>query len=416
VTAIEVGDPIDVDAVKKDFPILGRDVHGHRLVYLDSAASAQKPRQVMEAMDRFQEHSYANVHRGVYQVAVEADDAFEAARAAVARFIGAPSDRSVVFTKNVTESINLVSHAWGRANLGPGDAVLLTEMEHHANLVPWLMLAEERGVELRYLPLTDDGTLDLSDLERLVDGVGLVSVTAMSNVLGTLNPIERLAAAAHAHGALICVDAAQWVPHLPTDVTAWDADFVGFTGHKLLGPTGIGVLWAREELLEAMPPFLGGGAMIRDVRLDGFTTNEIPWKFEAGTPPITEAVGLHAAIDYLSALGMDAVRAHEVSLTGYALRTLTERFGDDITIHGPAEPAQRGGVLSLAFRDVHPHDLSQVLDQHGVCVRAGHHCAKPLMRRLGVGATARASLYVYNDEADVDALADALDATSSVFG
>jgi cysteine desulfurase / selenocysteine lyase len=407
---------LDVDAIKKDFPILGRDVHGRRLVYLDSAASAQKPRQVIEAMDRFQEHSYANVHRGVYQVAVEADDAFEAARTAVARFIGAPSDRSVVFTKNVTESINLVTHAWGRANLGPGDAVLLTEMEHHANLVPWLMLAEERGVELRYLPLTDDGLLDLTDLERLIDGVGMVSVTAMSNVLGTLNPIDRLAAAAHAHGALICVDAAQWVPHLPTDVTAWDADFVGFTGHKLLGPSGIGVLWAREELLEAMPPFLGGGAMIRDVRLDGFTTNEIPWKFEAGTPPITEAVGLHAAIDYLSAIGMDEVRAHEVALTGYALRTLTERFGDDITIHGPAEPAQRGGVLSIAFRDVHPHDLSQVLDEHGVCVRAGHHCAKPLMRRLGVGATARASLYVYNDEADVDALADALDATSSVFG
>jgi cysteine desulfurase/selenocysteine lyase len=289
-------------------------------------------------------------------------------------------------------------------------------MEHHANIVPWLMLAEERGIELRYLPVADDGTLDLTDLERLVDGVGLVSVTAMSNVLGTLNPVERLAAAAHAHGALLCVDAAQWVPHLPTDVTAWDADFVGFTGHKLLGPSGIGVLWAREELLEAMPPFLGGGAMIRDVRLDGFTPNEIPWKFEAGTPPITEAVGLHAAIDYLSALGMEAVRAHEVALTGYALRTLTERFGDDITVHGPAEPAQRGGVLSIAFRDVHPHDLSQVLDEHGVCVRAGHHCAKPLMRRLGVGATARASLYVYNDEADVDALADALDATSSVFG
>ena len=407
---------LDVDAIKKDFPILGRDVHGRRLVYLDSAASSQKPRQVIEAMDRFQEHSYANVHRGVYQVAVEADDAFEAARTAVARFIGAPSDRSVVFTKNVTESINLVTHAWGRANLGPGDAVLLTEMEHHANLVPWLMLAEERGVELRYLPLTDDGLLDLTDLERLIDGVGMVSVTAMSNVLGTLNPIDRLAAAAHAHGALICVDAAQWVPHLPTDVTAWDADFVGFTGHKLLGPSGIGVLWAREELLEAMPPFLGGGAMIRDVRLDGFTPNEIPWKFEAGTPPITEAVGLHAAIDYLSAIGMDEVRAHEVALTGYALRTLTERFGEDITIHGPAEPAQRGGVLSMAFRDVHPHDLSQVLDEHGVCVRAGHHCAKPLMRRLGVGSTARASLYVYNDEADVDALADALDATSSVFG
>jgi cysteine desulfurase/selenocysteine lyase len=407
---------LDVEKIKADFPILSRLVHDTRLVYLDSAASSQKPRQVLEAMNAFQETSYANVHRGVYEIAVEADDAFEGARAAVARFIGAPSATSVVFTKNVTESINLVAHSWGRANLGEGDAVLLTEMEHHANIVPWLMLAEEKGVELRYLPVADDHTLDLTDLDRLIDGVKLVSVTAMSNVLGTLTPIEHLAAAAHAAGALICVDAAQWVPHLPTDVVAWDADFVGFTGHKLLGPSGIGVLWAREELLEGMPPFLGGGAMIRDVRLDGFTTNEIPWKFEAGTPPITEAIGLRAAIDYLTALGMDAVRQHEVALTGYALRTLTERFGDDLTIHGPAEPAQRGGVLSMAFRDVHPHDLSQILDQRGVCVRAGHHCAKPLMRRLGVGATARASLYVYNDEADVDALGDALEATSSFFG
>jgi cysteine desulfurase/selenocysteine lyase len=278
------------------------------------------------------------------------------------------------------------------------------------------MLAEDIGIELRYLPVADDHTLDLTDLDRLVDGVKLVSVTAMSNVLGTLPPIPRLAEAAHAAGALLCVDAAQYVPHLPTDVQAWGADFVGFTGHKLLGPSGIGVLWARDELLDAMPPFLGGGAMIRDVRLDGFTPNEVPWKFEAGTPPITEAVGLAAAIAYLEDLGMDAVREHEVALTSYALRSLTERFGDDITIHGPAEPAQRGGVLSLAFRDVHPHDLSQILDEHGVCVRAGHHCAKPLMRRLGVGATARASLYLYNDEADVDALGDALEATSSVFG
>jgi cysteine desulfurase/selenocysteine lyase len=411
-----VSDALDVGAIKRDFPILAREVKGQRLVYLDSAASAQKPRQVIEAMDRFQETSYANVHRGVYEIAVEADEGYEGARDAVARFIGAPSGRSVVFTKNVTEAINLVARSWGGANLGEGDAVLLTEMEHHANIVPWLMLAEERGFELRYLPVADDHTLDLSDLDRLVDGVKLVSVTAMSNVLGTLNPIERLAAAAHAAGALICVDAAQWVPHLPTDVTAWDADFVGFTGHKLLGPSGIGVLWAREELLEAMPPFLGGGAMIRDVRLDGFTPNEVPWKFEAGTPPITEAIGLKAAIDYLTGLGMERVREHEVSLTGYALRTLEERFGDDITIHGPAEPAQRGGVLSLAYKDVHPHDLSQILDERGVCVRAGHHCAKPLMRRLGVGATARASLYVYNDEADVDALGDALEATSSVFG
>jgi cysteine desulfurase/selenocysteine lyase len=407
---------LDVATIKKEFPILAREVHGHRLVYLDSAASSQKPRRVLDAMTAFQETSYANVHRGVYQIAAEATDRFEGARRAVARFVNAPSERGIVFTKNVTEAVNLVAHTWGRANLGEGDAVLLTEMEHHANIVPWLMLAEERGVELRYLPVAEDHTLDLTDLDRLLDGVKLLGITAMSNVLGTLPPLERIIPAAHAAGAKVLVDAAQWVPHLPTDVQAWDADFVGFTGHKLLGPSGIGVLWAREELLEAMPAFLGGGEMIRDVRLDGWTPNEIPWKFEAGTPPIVEAIGLHAAIDELTSYGMDAVREHEVSLTAYALRTLTERFGDDIRIHGPAEPARRGGVLSFEFRDVHPHDVSQILDQRGVCVRAGHHCAKPLMRKLGVGATARASLYVYNDEADVDALADALDATSSFFG
>ncbi|HEY8544472.1 MAG TPA: cysteine desulfurase, partial [Acidimicrobiales bacterium] len=335
--------------------------------------------------------------------------------AKVARFIGAPSPNGVVFTKNVTEAINLVAHAWGRANLREGDAVLLSEMEHHANIVPWLMLKEERGIELRYLPVADDYSLDLTDLDRLVDGVKLVSVTAMSNVLGTLTPIERLAEAAHAAGALLLVDGAQYVPHLPTDVQALGADFFGFTGHKMLGPTGIGVLWAREELLEAMPAFLGGGEMIRDVRLDSWTPNDIPWKFEAGTPPIAEAVGLAAAVDELNAIGPAAIRNHEVSLTAYALRTLTERFGDELTIHGPSEPADRGGVLSLQLGDIHAHDVSQVLDQHGVCVRAGHHCAKPLMRRLGLTATARASFYVYNDTDDVDALADALEATRDFF-
>ncbi len=407
---------LDVQAIKKDFPVLDQNVHGHRLVYLDSASSSQKPRAVIDAMQHLYETTYANVHRGVYSIATETDRLFDEARAKTADFIGASSMREIVFTKNITEAINLVAHSWGRTNLREGDAVLLSEIEHHANLVPWLMLKEERGIELRYLPMADDYTLDLTDLDRLVDGVKLVAVTAMSNVLGTLTPIPRLAEAAHSAGALLLVDAAQHVPHLPTDVKALGCDFLGFTGHKMLGPSGIGGLWAREELLEAMPAFLGGGAMIRDVRLDGWTPNEIPWKFEAGTPPIAEAIGLAAAIDYLSALGMDAVREHEVSLTAYALRTLTERFGDDLTIHGPSEPAARGGVLSITFRDVHAHDLSQVLDEHGVCVRAGHHCAKPLMRRLGVSATARASLYVYNDEADVDALADALAATSSFFG
>ncbi len=407
--------PLDVAAIRKDFPILGQSVNGHRLVYLDSASSSQKPTAVLDAMTDYYETTNANVHRGVYGIAAEATERFEAAREKVARFIGAPSSRGVVFTKNVTEAINLVAYTWGRANLGEGDAVLLTELEHHANLVPWLMLAEERGVELRFLPIAEDHTLDLSRLDELVDGVKLVGVSAMSNVLGTLTPVRRLADAAHAAGALCLVDGAQYAPHLRTDVTALDCDFFGFTGHKLLGPTGIGVLWGRPELLEAMPAFLGGGEMIRDVRLDGWTPNEVPWKFEAGTPPIAEVIGLGAAIDYLEGLGMETVREHEVSLTGYALRTLTERFGDELTIHGPPEPAQRGGVLSFSFRDVHPHDVSQVLDQQGVCVRAGHHCAKPLMRRLGVGATARASLYVYNDTDDVDVLAAALGDASDFF-
>jgi len=407
--------PLDVAAIKKDFPILDRQVYGHRLVYLDSAASSQRPQAVLDAMDRYYEHTHANVHRGVYLIAEEATAAFEDARAKVARFLGAGSAAEVVFTKNVTEGLNLVAQSWGRANLRAGDTVLLTEMEHHANLVPWLMLKEALGIELRYLGVTDDGQLDLSRLDELVDGVKLVGLTAVSNVLGCINPVRQVADAAHAAGALVVVDGAQFTPHLATDVAAMDADFYGCTGHKMLGPTGIGVLWARPELLEAMPPFLGGGEMIRDVRLDGFEPNEVPWKFEAGTPPIAEAIGLGAAIDYLEGLGMDQVRAHERALTVYALETLKARFGDDITLHGPADPERRSGVLSFAFKGIHPHDLSQVLDQSGVCVRAGHHCAKPLMRRLRLSATARASWYVYNDEADVEALADALAEAAAFF-
>jgi cysteine desulfurase/selenocysteine lyase len=408
--------PINIEAVQKDFPILEQQPHGKRLVYLDSASSSQKPNAVLDAMQHYYETTHANIHRGVYAIAEEATRLYEEARAKAARFIGAPSPRGLVFTKNVTESINLVSNAWGRANLRAGDAVLLTEIEHHANLVPWLMLKEQLGIELRFVPMTDAFTLDLDELDRLVDGVKLVAVTAMSNVLGTLPPVRRIADAAHSAGALVLVDGAQYTPHVPVDVVELGCDFFGFTGHKMLGPTGIGALWAREELLDEMPAFLGGGEMIRDVRLDGWTPNEIPHKFEAGTMPIAEAVGLGAAIDYLEALGMDAVRQHEVELTSYALRTLTERFGDELTVFGPPEPAMRGGVVSFEFGDLHPHDVSQVLDQEGVCVRAGHHCAKPLMRRLGVNATARASLYVYNDERDVDALADALETTARFFG
>ncbi len=411
---LTIDDTLDIAVVRGDFPVY--DVPRQpRLVYLDSAASSHKPRAVLDAMDDYYRTTHANVHRGVYAMAEEATARFEAARAIVARFIGATSTREVLFSKNATESLNLVAHAWGRANLRRGDVVVLTEMEHHANLVPWLLLADQLGLQLRYLGITDDGLLDTSNLERGLDGARLVSLTAMSNVLGTLTPVRQVADAAHAAGAVVVVDASQYVPHLVTDVVALGADFLAFTGHKMLGPTGIGVLWGRAELLEAMPPFLGGGEMISDVRLDGFTCNELPWKFEAGTPPIAEAIGLGAAVGELDRYGMEAVRAHEVALTSYALRTLGDRYGDDLVVHGPADPCGRGGVLSFSFRGIHPHDISQVLDQAGVCVRAGHHCAKPLMRRLGVGATARASFYVYNDESDVDALADALDSCSDLF-
>ena len=418
--ALDTGRPpagrIDVTRVKKDFPILDVTVHGTRLVYLDSASSSQKPAAVLDAMDHYYSTTHANVHRGVYSIAEEATRRYEEARAKVAAFIGAGAPAEVIFAKNVTETINLVAHSWGRTNLGAGDVVVLTEMEHHANLVPWLQLKAERGIELRYLAIDDNGELILDDLERTLEGAKLVAFTAMSNVLGTLTPVRHLADAAHAAGALALVDGAQYVPHLPTDVAALGADFVGFTGHKMLGPTGIGCLWARPELLASMPPFLGGGEMIRDVRLDGFTATEVPWKFEAGTPPIAEAVGLGAAVDYLSALGMDAVRDHERSLTAYALSALRSRYDADLVIHGPLDADRRGGVISFAYKDVHPHDLSQILDQRGVCVRAGHHCAKPLMRRLGVNATARASLSIYNDEADVDVLVDALGDADRLFG
>jgi cysteine desulfurase/selenocysteine lyase len=409
-------DPLDPQSIRKDFPLLtGREVNGKPICYLDSAASSQKPQAVLDAMDRYYETTHANVHRGVYTIAEEATALMEQARGKVARFINAPADRGVVFTKNVTEGLNLVAQTWGRANLGEGDAIVLTQMEHHANIVPWHMLAEQTGVELRWIGVGDDGKLDLSDLDRLLDGAKLLAVTAMSNVLGTLTPVRRLADAAHEAGAIVVVDGAQFTPHLPTDVIELGADFYGFTGHKMCGPTGVGVLWGREDLLEAMPAFLGGGEMILDVRLDGWTPNEIPWKFEAGTPPIAEIIGLGAAVDYLEGLGMDEVRAHEVSLTAHAMRTLTERFGDRLAIHGPSEPSERGGVLSMALEHVHAHDVAQVLDQDAICVRASHHCAKPLMRLLDVSATVRASFYVYNDVDDVDRLADSLDRAAEFF-
>lgn len=407
---------LDVAAIKADFPILARQINGKPLIYLDSANTSQKPRQVIDAMADYYRMHNANVHRGSYQLAVEATDALENARDKVAAFINAPDRREVVFTKNATEAVNLVAQTWGRANLAEGDAVVVTEMEHHANIIPWHMLAAEKGIELRWLPIDADGRLDTSDLDTLLDGAKLFCATAMSNVLGTINPVRELVDKAHAAGALTLVDASQYVPHNPTDVQAMGADFVVFTGHKLLGPMGIGVLWGRADLLDAMPPFLGGGEMILQVTKDGFTTNELPWKFEAGTPMVAEAVGLGAAIDYLSCLGMANVREHEAQLTGYALRTLTERYGDEITIHGPSEPAGRGGVISLEYGTVHPHDIAQVLDQHNICVRAGNHCAKPLMQVLGVAATTRVSMYLYNDESDIDAFVEALAEAGDMFG
>jgi cysteine desulfurase/selenocysteine lyase len=403
---------LDVARIRKDFPILDREGPWPRLVYLDSASSSQRPSAVIDAMSRYYERNHANVHRSVYLLAAEATEMYESARRTVARFIGAPSADEVVFAKNVTETINLVAHTWARANLKPGDPILITEIEHHANIVPWLMLAEERGIELRYLPMADDYTLDLSDLDRLLDGVKLVSFTALSNVLGTITPARRLIDAAHAVGAVVLIDAAQYVPHIPTDVGALGADFVAFTGHKMLGPTGIGVLWGRRELLDAMPAFLGGGEMILDVRLDGWTPNVVPHKFEAGTPPIAEAVGLAAAIDYLESIGMDEVRRHDHELMTRASQRLAAI--DGVTVHGPA-PAERSGIVSFSVADVHPHDVATVLDQDGVCIRAGHHCCQPLMRRLGVAGTARASFYVYNDDSDVNALVTAVESARDLF-
>lgn len=406
----------DQSAIRKDFPILSRQIDGKPLVYLDSGNTSQKPRRVIDAMSHFQEHTYAPINRSSYRLAGEATDAYEKGRVAVARLINAPSVDEVVFTKNATESMNLIAQAWGRANLGEGDVVVLTEMEHHANIVPWQMLVQERKIQIRWVPITADGQLDLTNLDNLLDGAKVFAFTAMSNVLGTITPIAHLCERAKAAGALSIVDACQFVPHNVTDVQSWGADLVAFSSHKMCGPSGIGMLWGRMEILDAMPPFLGGGNMIDTVTFDGFTTAPVPMKFEAGTPPIIEAVGLAAAVEYLEEIGMANIRQHEMELTRYTLDTLNTRFGDDITIYGPDNVESRGGVFSFAFRDLHPHDVSQVLDERNVCVRAGHHCAKPLMKTLGVNATTRASIYLYNDTADIDALADGLADATDIFG
>ena len=406
--------PLDPEVVRKDFPIYDYQPHGKRLVYLDSAATAQKPRQVIDRISHFYETENANVHRGVYELGEIATRAFEGAREACGSYIGAKSTRSIVFTRGTTESINLVRFTWARANIGEGDEILLTEMEHHSNLIPWQLLAQETGATLRLLPVdVDEGLLRMDLLgEYLTDKTKLVGVTLMSNVLGTINPVRELADAAHAVGARVLVDAAQAAPHLKFDVNELDADFLAYSAHKMCGPTGVGILYGREDLLEEMPPFMGGGEMIREVWADRATWNEIPFKFEAGTMNIAQAVGMGAAIEYLEGLGMDAVREHEMMLASYAVEKLQDLGA---TVYGPQDTAKRGGVVSFNLEEVHPHDMATIVDQEGVCIRAGHHCAQPLMRVLGVPATARASFYIYNGEDDVDALIDALEKSKGWF-
>ncbi|MCS7255127.1 MAG: cysteine desulfurase [Thermomicrobium sp.] len=408
--------PLDVERIRADFPILQRTVRGGKpLVYLDSAATSQKPASVIEALAGFYRTSNANIHRGIYELSEEASVLYEEARAKIARFIGAARAEEVIFVRNTTEAINLVARVWGTTQLRPGDVIVTTILEHHSNIVPWHQLAAERGITVRFVDIDDDGRLRLDQLEQLLrnEPVRLVTVTHVSNALGTINPIREIARLAHDAGALLLVDGAQSVPHLPVNVRELGADFLAFSGHKMLGPFGIGVLWARYELLQALPPFLGGGGMIRTVTTEGFTPGDVPARFEAGTPSVADAVALGAAIDYLEAIGMAEIRQHERSLLAYALPRLEEIPG--IRLFGPVGD-DRAGVISFTLGDVHPHDVAAILDQHGVAVRAGHHCTQPLMRRLGVVATTRASFYLYNHEGDVDRLVEALEEARRVFG
>jgi cysteine desulfurase / selenocysteine lyase len=411
---------LDVARLRKDFPILDRSVRGGRpLVYLDSANTSQKPRQVIDAISDFYERHNANIHRATHELGEEATAAYEGARIKVARFIGAADETEVVFTKNISEAINLVAYSLGNASgplgIGEGDEVVITEMEHHSNIVPWQLLCERAGARLRWFSVTQDGRLDMSQADDLInERTKIVALAHQSNVLGTINPVAEIVARAHAVGALVLVDAAQSVPHGLMDVGALGADFVGFTGHKMCGPTGIGVLWARRELLDAMPPFLGGGEMIESVWMDRSTYAPPPHKFEAGTMPIAEAVGLGAAVDYLSDLDLAAVRAHEQNMVERALHALGEIEG--LRVLGPTEPVDRGGAISFTLEGIHPHDVSQVLDDRGIAVRAGHHCAWPLHRALGVQSSTRASFYLYNTLDEVDALAEGIRTTQKFFG
>lgn len=401
--------------IRKDFPILSRQVHGKPLVYLDSTASSQKPQAVIDAMSTYYQTYHANVHRGVYALSEEATAAMEKARIKVARFINARQGKQIIFTRNTTESINLVAYSWGSANIHAGDLIILTIMEHHSNLIPWQLLAERTGARLEFIPVTDDGLLRLDIYEQLLQQQPkLVAFTHMSNVLGTINPAKQMIEQAHAAGATVLVDAAQSVPHLPVDVQELNADFLCFSGHKMLGPTGLGVLYGKRELLEAMPPFMGGGDMIGKVELRKSTWNVLPWKFEAGTPAIAEAIGQGVAVDYLGALGMENVLRHEQAITDYALQQLQSVPG--LTIYGPQSADKRGGVISFTLGDIHPHDLASILDQEmGVAVRAGHHCAQPLMGHFGLAATARASFYVYTILEEIDVLVQGLHKALHIF-
>jgi cysteine desulfurase/selenocysteine lyase len=409
-------DVFDGAALRADFPVFDRPHRsGRSLVYLDSAASAPKPRAVIDALADSYAHHYANVHRGIYELSEDATKRFEGARKALARFIGAPSEREVIFVRNATEAINLVAFSWGRSNLRAGDLILSTEMEHHANLVPWQQLAAATGATLEYVRLTDDGRLDPDDLRaRLAKGPKLVAISQVSNALGTINPVAEIARAAHEAGAIVVLDAAQSIPHMPVDVAALGVDFAALSGHKMLGPSGIGALWGRRELLDAMPPFMTGGSMITKVTLEGTEWNEVPWKFEAGTPAIAEAAGLAAAIEYLERIGMPNVRAHERFLFEHAWAMLGDLPG--VRRLGPDDPDQHAGVISFVLDRIHPHDVATIFDGEGVAVRAGHHCAQPVMLRYDLPATTRASFYVYSDLDDVERLADAIRATQRVFG
>jgi cysteine desulfurase/selenocysteine lyase len=413
--AVRADTTLDARALRADFPILAQEINGKPLAYLDSAVTAQKPRQVLDAMTHFYETSYANVHRGVYSLAERATEGFEGAREKVARFVNAPSSREVIFTRNATEALNLVAYAWGLTNLGPGDVVVVTELEHHSNFVPWQYVARRTGAEFRMIPLTDGGELDLESLDGIAaDGeLKLVAINLVSNALGTVNPVERLTGWAHEHGAIMVVDAAQGAPHRPVDVQALGCDFLAFSAHKLCGPSGVGALWGRRTLLEEMEPFNLGGHMIKKVQFEETTWGDLPHKFEAGTSPIAEAVGFGAALDYVGGVGLEAIEHHEQELVSYALERLADVPG--IVLYGPPVE-RRAGIVSFNMDGVHPHDVAQVLDWEGVAIRAGHHCCQPLMQRLGVAATNRASFYLYSLPEEIDRLADGLHRVRKVFG